>query len=317
MSAAGGGRSRASAGVNIEVIGGRRRQVRVELRDDQQKYDGQRHHRDCRARAGALLRQQSEGSGLGGGDVLSTAARRGTRREASAPRVSSGAHLEVVERLWVHVERLHDTCDVRRGGFGLRLGRGAGSALAQRLRACRAGCGNALHGVGSLSLRSTTLPRREQESAEGEKEFYSRGVPVLVPVRASPVPSPVPSVVRKRILQPSSLAQHWARDWLALALTQAKKNFTTKLPRTTLGTGLARTGEKELPTPAHTCTDTQPLPFPFKISRTRACAGRTSRLYLAKPTEWETDSYHRSCHPRRVPRPPLCQLVRETASEIE
>ena len=40
-----------------------------------------------------------------------------------------------------------------------------------------------------------------------------------------------------------SLAQHWARDWRALALTQVHHpNFTTKLPRTALGTALARTG---------------------------------------------------------------------------
>ena len=48
----------------------------------------------------------------------------------------------------------------------------------------------------------------------------------------------------KRILQENSQdwAQDWARDWRALALTQVhrKKNFTTKLPRTTLGTGLGK-----------------------------------------------------------------------------
>ena len=41
------------------------------------------------------------------------------------------------------------------------------------------------------------------------------------------------------MLQQNSLAQHWARDWRALVLTQVhQKNI--KLPGTTLGTGLKR-----------------------------------------------------------------------------
>ena len=34
---------------------------------------------------------------------------------------------------------------------------------------------------------------------------------------------PTESAVTKRILQQNSLAQHWARDWRALALTQVKR----------------------------------------------------------------------------------------------
>ena len=37
----------------------------------------------------------------------------------------------------------------------------------------------------------------------------------------------------------SFFLNNWARDWRIL---KTNKNFTTKLPRTTLGTGLARTG---------------------------------------------------------------------------
>ena len=73
----------------------------------------------------------------------------------------------------------------------------------------------------------TTVRLREQgqsvtaaaveSSCYAKKFFFSLGVPVLVPVRASPVPS----VVRGSfVVKFFSLAQHWARDWRALALTQ-------------------------------------------------------------------------------------------------
>ena len=46
----------------------------------------------------------------------------------------------------------------------------------------------------------------------------------------------------KKNFEKNSVAQHWARDWRALALTQEKKNFTRQKELGKLGTGLARTG---------------------------------------------------------------------------
>ena len=43
----------------------------------------------------------------------------------------------------------------------------------------------------------------------------------------------VPNLTTERVLQQSSLAQHWARDWLALALTQVhrvqEREMTTQM----------------------------------------------------------------------------------------
>ena len=65
-----------------------------------------------------------------------------------------------------------------------------------------------------------------RQSSEGKDEFTACQVP-----RTTPSPR-----------------QHRARDWRALALTQLRytpreTNFRTKLHRTTIGTGLARTGQ--------------------------------------------------------------------------
>ena len=68
-------------------------------------------------------------------------------------------------------------------------------------------------GVGGCTDK---VPRHSRRSRLGG----SRGVPVLVPVRASPVPS----VVRGSLVVKFFFAQHWAQDWAldwrALALTQ-------------------------------------------------------------------------------------------------